>query len=114
MKDFILHLLVSSLAIFLTAYILPGVNVGAYSIAILVALVLAVLNAIVKPLLIILTIPITIFTFGLFLLAINAGIILIADWLVDGFHVDSFWWALLFSIVVSFIMSVFQKLGSKD
>jgi putative membrane protein len=85
---------------------------------VLVALVLAFLDAIVKPLLTLLTIPITIFTFGFFLLAINAFIILIATRLVPGFHVDGFWWALLFSIVLSvtngFLNSAFGIYRQKE
>ncbi len=79
-----------------------------------VALVLALLNTIVKPILVMLTIPFTIITFGLFLLVINALIILFADYFIDGFEVANFWWALLFSIIVSFIMSMFESSQSKS
>ena len=71
--------------------------------AIIVAFVLALLNGFLKPLLMILTIPITIFTFGLFLLVINGIIILFASILVSGFYVEGFWWALLFSLIMSLI-----------
>jgi putative membrane protein len=74
--------------------------------AILVALALALLNQFVKPLLILFTIPVTIFTLGLFLLIINAIIILLADWMVIGFSVRNFWWALLFSFILTFIKSL--------
>jgi len=99
--QFLIKLLVSALAIYLVALIMPHVQIDDQITVVLVALVLAFLDAIVKPLLTLLTIPITIFTFGFFLLAINAFIILIATRLVPGFHVDGFWWALLFSIVLS-------------
>jgi putative membrane protein len=72
-----------------------------------VAVVLAVLNVFVKPVLVILTIPITIVTLGLFLLVINTLVILLADWLVPGFQVDGFWWALVFSILLSLINGIF-------
>lgn len=96
-----------TLGVLVCAYILPGVHVDGFGNAILVALSLALLNQFVKPLLILFTIPATIFTFGLFLLVINALIILLADWIVrDGFEVEGFWWALLFSLVLTLVKSV--------
>lgn len=103
---FILRLLLSALAVVLLANILPGVHVATYGIAILVALVISLLNMLVKPLLVILTLPVTILTLGLFLLVINALIILLASSLVSGFNVDGFWWALLFSLLLSVLQSI--------
>jgi len=104
---FILKILISSVIILLTAYLLPGVHVDTIWTAILVAVVLALLNFFLKPLFIILTIPFTILTLGLFLLVINAVIILIADHLIGArFEVDGFWWALLFSLIISAINSL--------
>jgi putative membrane protein len=103
---FILRLLLSALAVVLLANILPGVHVATYGIAILVALVLSLLNMLVKPLLVILTLPVTILTLGLFLLVINALIILLASSLVSGFNVDGFWWAILFSLLLSVLQSI--------
>ena len=103
---FILRLLLSALAVVLLANILPGVHVETYGIAILVALVLSLLNLLVKPLLVILTLPVTILTLGLFLLVINALLILLASSLVSGFAVDGFWWALLFSLLLSVLQSI--------
>jgi putative membrane protein len=103
---FILRLLLSALAVVLLANILPGVHVATYGIAILVALVISLLNLLVKPLLVILTLPVTILTLGLFLLVINALIILLASSLVSGFNVDGFWWALLFSLLLSILQSI--------
>ncbi len=102
---FILKLLVSSFAVVITSYMLPEahVNVDKFTTAIIVAFVLALLNALLKPVLIILTIPVTILSFGLFLLVINAFIIQLAGHFVRGFDVDSFWWALLFSIILSLV-----------
>jgi putative membrane protein len=99
--QFLLKILVSALAIYIVAWLMPHVAIEDQLTVVLVALVLAFLDAIVKPLLTLLTIPITVFTFGFFLLAINAFIVLMATRLVPGFHVDGFWWALLFSIVLS-------------
>jgi len=76
--------------------------------AVIVAAVLALLNAFIKPLIILLTIPFTLFSFGLFLLVINAGMILLASYIVPSFEVDGFWWALLFSIVLWAINSIFE------
>ena len=105
---FLGKLLINTLAVILAAYMLPGIHVPDPWRAFLVAALLAVLNVTLKPLLIILTIPITILTLGLFLLAINAIIILVAGKLIPDFVVDSFWWALLFSIVMSVINSVLE------
>ncbi len=94
----------------LTAYLLPGVHVEHYGYALLVALLLAIVNAVIKPVLVILTIPITFVTLGLFLLVINALMILLVDWLVPGFEVDGFWWALGFSLILSLFNSLFNDL----
>jgi len=106
----IAKLFANALAVIITAYLLPGVSVEDFMTALLVAVVLALLNSFLKPILIILTIPVTLLTFGLFLLVINAVIILLADDLIDAFHVNSFWWALLFSLVMSFFTSLFNRL----
>jgi putative membrane protein len=113
---FILHLIISTLAVLITSYLLPGVRIedNNFLIAVTVAAVLAFLNAVVKPIMIIFTIPVTIFSFGLFLLVINALIILLAAKLVDGFHVDGFWWALLFSLILSIVTSVLEGFNKKD
>lgn len=102
----ILKLLLNALAVFILAYLLNGVEVNGYLGAIFVAVVLAILNLFVKPILIIFTLPVTILTLGLFLLVINALIILLADKLVEGFSVSSFWTAILFSILLSILQSI--------
>jgi putative membrane protein len=109
--NLIIRFLLNGLAVVLTAYLLPGVSVEDYWTALIVALVLSIANVIVKPILIILTIPITVVTLGLFLLVINALIILMVDYLVDGFFVDGFWWALLFSLILSLFNSMFGDLA---
>ncbi len=111
----ILRILLSALAVVILSKILPHVSVDNYFTAIIVAIVLSLLNFIVKPILIILTLPVTIVTFGLFLLIINAIIILLADNLIGGFNVDGIWWALLFSLLLSFLQSIlFSLLKEKD
>ena len=109
---FILKLLVSSLAVFFAAKLIPGVTLEGFPTAILVALLIGFLNAFLKPILIILTIPITLLTFGIFLLVINAVIIILADYALDGFAVDSFITAVLFSIIVSVITWLLEAIAN--
>ena len=111
MNNFLIRLVLSAIAVFICATVLPGAHVDGFLIAIVVAGVLALLNVILKPILVILTIPITFVTFGLFLLVINTILVLLADWLIPGFTDDSFWWALVFSILLSLINSVFGGLN---
>jgi putative membrane protein len=110
----IVRFLLSGLAVVLTAYLLPGVRVEHYGYALLAAILISVSNVLVKPILIILTIPITILTLGLFLLVINALIILLVDWLVPGFSVDGFWWALAFSLILSIFNSMFSDITKEQ
>ena len=114
--NFIIKLMISTLAVLITAMLLPGVEIknNSFLTAFIVAIVLAFLNSVVKPALIFLTIPITVFTLGLFLIVINACIILMADNLIDGFHVNGFWSALFFSFIVSIITSVFEAIKRSD
>lgn len=102
----IVNILLSAVAVMILSYLLPGVHVANFVAALLVAVVLGILNLIVKPILIILTLPVTIVTLGLFLLVINAFIIFFADGLIDGFSVDGFWWAVIFSLLLSLLQSV--------
>jgi len=112
---FLANILISAVAVVITAKLLPGIEINGFLSAILVAVVLAFLNAVVKPILTILTIPITFFTMGLFLLAINAFIIIIADKLIDEFYVRSFWWALLFSFILSITTGLLNAVfGNQD
>lgn len=112
---FLANIIISALAVIISSYLLPGVQVDSFLTSLLVALVLAFLNAIVKPLLTILTIPITLITMGLFLAVINALMILWAAKLVDGFQVKGFWWAILFSFILTLISSLLNGLfGNKN
>ena len=110
----LVRFLLSGLAVFLTAYLLPGVHVTNFGYALLVAAVLSVANVIVKPVLIVLTIPLTFITLGLFLLVINALVILIVDYFVPDFRVDGFWWALAFSLILSVFNSFFSDLFKEN
>jgi putative membrane protein len=111
--DFLTRLIVGALAVLVASYLLPGVEVDGALTAVLVAAVLSLLNAVVKPILVFLTIPITVLTLGIFLLFINAFIILLADRIVPGFHVSSFWTAFLFSIVLSLVMAILERLARR-
>lgn len=112
--NFFVRLLLSAVAVLIVSYILPGVSVENFWAAFVLALVLSILNFFVKPILIILTIPLTILTLGLFLLVINALIILIADSLISGFYVEGFWWALLFSLLLSITNSLLTDISKSD
>jgi putative membrane protein len=103
---FLLKLLLSALIVVFLAKILPGIHVDSYTTAIFIALSMALLNMFIKPLLILFTLPATILTLGLFLLVINAVIVLLASHLVDGFTVTGFWPALLFSLLFSPFQSI--------
>jgi putative membrane protein len=104
--------LVSALAILSTAYLLQkGVHVDNFLTALVIAVVLGIINAILRPILIVLTLPINIITLGLFTFVINALLIMFTSYLVTGFRVDSFWWALLFSLVLSIINSFLHKIA---
>jgi len=108
--NFILNIIVTSVAVLLVANFLPGVHVDTFTTSLLVAIVLAFMNSIVKPILTILTIPITLLTMGMFLIVINGAIILMTDKLIDGFEVDGFWWALLFSFILSVTTSILNAI----
>jgi putative membrane protein len=107
----IIRFLLSGLAVLLASYLLSGVHVRDYWYALLAAAVLSLVNLVVKPILIFFTIPITFFTLGLFLLVINALVILLVDALTPGFEVDGFWWALAFSLILAIFNSLFADLA---
>jgi putative membrane protein len=114
--NFIVRILISTLAVLTTGYLLPDkmAHVDGFTTAVIIALVLAFLNSVVKPVFILLTIPVTLLSMGLFLLVINAVIILLADYFVEGFRVGGFWSALIFSIVLTIINSIFNGLKKRD
>jgi putative membrane protein len=112
--EILIKWIISSLAILCTAYILPGVHINDFFTAFVLAIVLGIINAIFKPLIIILTLPITVLTLGLFTLIINALLILFAAAIVPGFKVDGFWWALLFSLVLSVINFFLGKVAKNN
>lgn len=107
---FIFKILSTTVIIIFAAYLVPGVSINNFTSALLAAIAISFLNAVIKPILVLLTIPITFLTLGLFLLVINTIIILMADYLIDGFEVSGFWPALIFSILLSLTSSLFENL----
>lgn len=122
---YLLRILITALAVVICAWILPGVNFPELNQAswefsallgpVFFAVILTLLNTFLKPVLKILTFPITLFTLGLSLLVMNALLILLADWMLDSVVINGFWWALLFSLVLSLIEWLLEKiLGAND
>ena len=108
----IIHFLVSAIAILISAYLLPGVYVNGLITAFILAVILGVVNTFVRPVLVLLTLPLTVVTFGLFILVINALLIMFASYIVPGFTVAGFWYAFLFGIVlaaVDYVLQVFER-----
>ncbi|MCX6297411.1 MAG: phage holin family protein [Bacteroidetes bacterium] len=114
---FLIQLVISTLAVLISTYFLsPHISIdnNSFLTALLVAAVLAFLNTVVKPIMVILTIPVTMVSFGFFLLVINALMIMLAGEIVEGFHVRGFWWALLFSFILSFVTSILERIKKHD
>lgn len=105
------NLIINGFAVFVAAYILPGVTVASFLTALIVAVVLGVINTFIKPLLLLFTLPITLITFGLFAVVINGLMVLLASAIVPGFHIENFLWALLFSLVISLVSSTLNKVA---
>ncbi len=117
--NFFIRILLSSVAIIISTYLLPGITllgdgIEPFTTSFIVAVIISLLNATIRPLIIILTIPITVVTLGLFLVVINAIIILIADAIVQNFVIDGFGWALIFSLLMWLINSLLTDLKRKD
>ncbi|HEV8081457.1 MAG TPA: phage holin family protein, partial [Chitinophagaceae bacterium] len=104
---FIINILITAVVVYVLSKLLaPHVTINSFTTALIFALVLAVLNAIVKPLLVMLTLPLTIITLGLFLLVINVLIILLADKFVSGINIDGFLWAFIFGLLLSVVSTI--------
>lgn len=112
--NFLIKLLLSTISVLVSAYLLPGAHVDGFFTAFIVAIILALFSATLKPVLVILTIPVTVFTLGLFLLVINALMIMLADYIVGGFSVDGFWWALIFGIILAIVNGIFDAISQKN
>ncbi|MBN2730796.1 MAG: phage holin family protein [Balneolaceae bacterium] len=105
--ELIIKLLVNAVAVFVFGYMLKGVEVKGFGTAVWVAILLALVNAFVRPVVLFLTIPFTIITFGLFILVVNTLMVMLVDWIVDGLQIKNFWWALLFSVLMSLVNVLF-------
>lgn len=111
MKDsWIVRFFINVIAVLFSAWLLEGISVDGFVGAAIVALVLGIVNIILKPIMVILTFPITFVTLGLFLLVINALMILVTDYFVGSFSVDGFWWALIFSLVLTIVNSILNSI----
>jgi putative membrane protein len=108
--ELILVWLLNAVALLIVAYILPGITVASFGSALIAALVLGLLNTLVKPVLILLTLPITIVTLGLFLLVLNALVFWFAGSILKGFQVNGFWWAVLGAFVYSIVSGLLSRL----
>ena len=104
--NFIIKLIVTAAVAFALSRVLKGIHIDTYWTALVFALVLAVANVILKPILVLLTIPLTIITLGLFLFVINGLMVLLAAHFVNGISKDGFWWALLFGLLLSIVSSL--------
>ncbi len=102
-----------ALAVLAAAYLLPGIAVTGFWGALIVALVLGLLNAFVKPILSALALPITVLTLGLFSFVINAIMVMVTDYFVDSFFVENFWWALLFSLLLSIVYGIIGSIWNR-
>ena len=111
---FILRMLIIATVAYGLSMLLEGVHIKSFSTAIGFVLILGLLNAFVRPLLILLTLPITVLTLGLFLIVINVLIIMLAASFLPGVHIDGFWWALLFGILLSILSGILTKMEKKD
>lgn len=105
--------LVSAIAIIIAAYLLPGVQLTGFGSALIAAIIIGLINALLRPLFILFTLPLNILTLGLFTLVINAVLILLASNITPGFEVNGFWWALLFSIILTFVNTILSSFVKK-
>lgn len=111
MLNLLLNWFIAALTVLVAGYILPGIQIDGLGVAFVLVIVLGLINAILKPILILLTLPVNILTLGLFTLVINGLLVLLAAKIVPGFHVRGFWWAVLFSIVLSLVNGFVGRAG---
>ncbi|RJQ34159.1 phage holin family protein [Candidatus Parcubacteria bacterium] len=106
----LIHWLISAIAIIISAYFLKGVHVDGFMTALIIAIVLGAINGFIRPILVFLTLPITIVTLGLFLLVLNTLLIMLVAAIIPSFTLDGFWWALIFGIVLTFVNTILQSI----
>ncbi|MEN2283050.1 phage holin family protein [Algoriphagus sp. SE2] len=112
--NFLTKILIGGISVLIAEFLLPGIHIDSFMTGFLLAAVVILINITIKPILILLTLPITILTLGLFLLVINAVVLLLAAEIIPGFEIDGFWWALLFAVVLSIINSLFGNSLDSD
>jgi putative membrane protein len=110
----VLKILVSAFIVVALSNLLSGVDISGYLTGIFVAALLGLMNVFIKPILVLFTLPVTVVTFGLFLLVINAVLVLIVESLIDGFVIDGFWWALFFSVLLSVFQSILYSIFERS
>jgi len=106
------NLIVNTLAVLITAFILPGVVVSSFFTRLVVAIMLGLVNMLIKPILILLTIPLYVITLGFFAFIVNALLVILVSKLVPGFEVKNIWWAMLFSVILSLVTSFLFSISS--
>jgi putative membrane protein len=111
--ELLVRLLIMAVIVLVTAALLPGATVKNFWTSLLVAIVIALLNTFLLPIMVFITLPVTIVTFGLFLFILNAFIIWLSSKIISGFHIRNFWWALAFALIISIIHSVFGISGAQ-
>lgn len=109
----IISIIINILAVLVTAYILPGIHINNFWTAVVVAIVLGLVNAILRPILFILTLPLNILTLGLFSFVIMGLLVYLVSAIVPGFCVDNFWWAILFAVIVGLINGLLNPLNRR-
>jgi putative membrane protein len=114
MFSFLVRWLITAVSLIITAYLVPGIAVKSFGVALIAAVVLGLINAIVRPILVLLTLPLTILTLGLFIFVVNALSFYFASYFVSGFKIDSFFAALLGSIVVSIVSGILNHFFVND
>lgn len=110
----IFHWLIATFAVVVTAYVLPGVHVESFFVALVAAVVIALINTFIRPILLFITLPLNIITLGFLTFVINALLVMFASLVVPGFEVENFWWALLFSIVLAGVNFLFRHIGNEE
>ncbi|SRR5258706_8556652 len=110
MVNLLIHWVLNALALYIVARILPGFHLSDFSSALVAAIIIGLVNALIRPILLLLTLPISILTLGLFALVINALMLLLASAISPGFKIDGFWWAFLGSILLSLVSTILHSL----
>ncbi len=114
MINVLVSLILSSIAVFVTAHVLPGVHLNSFGTAVAVAIVLGLVNAVIRPILFILTLPINILTLGLFSFVIIGSLVMLTSAIIPGFQVDGFLWAIAFAVLLAFINGFIQAFNPSN